>query len=88
MVWASIPKTDPQTTDWKAFTPRPPMEVTPSMLRSGMATKPEVQSVVEEPLAAALVVTVPRIPNGSGEVVEDCFHWIEQYPFSVLIQLV
>ena len=64
------------------------MEVTPSILRSGIATNPEVQREVEEPLAAALAVTVPRIPKGSGEVVEDCFHWIEQYPFSVLIQLV
>ena len=50
------------------------MEVTPSILRSGIATNPEVQRVVEEPLAPALVDTVPKIPKGSGEVVEDCFH--------------
>ena len=64
------------------------MEEMPSMLRSGMNTKPEVQRVVEDPPAPAAVVVVPRIPKGSGEVVEDCFHWMAQYPFSVLIQLV
>ena len=46
----------------------------PSMLRSGIATNPEVHSVVEEPPAPTAGAVVPRIPKGSGEVVEDCFH--------------
>ena len=46
----------------------------PSMLRSGMATNPEVQRVVVEAPAPAAVVVVPRMPKGSGEVVDDCFH--------------
>ena len=50
------------------------MAAMPSMLRSGIETKPEVQRVVVEAPAPAAVVVVPRIPNGSGEVVEDCFH--------------
>ena len=50
------------------------MVARPSMLRSGMATNPEVQRVVVDPPAAAAVVVVPRMPKGSGEVVEDCFH--------------
>ena len=54
------------------------MEAFPSMLRSGMETNPEVQRVVVEAPAPAAVVVVPRIPKGSGEVVEDCFHWIPQ----------
>ena len=60
----------------------------PSMLRSGIATNPEVQRVVEEPPAPAVVDVVMMKPKGSGEVVEDCFHRIAQYPASVLMQLV
>ena len=48
--------------------------VIPSMLRSGIATNPEVQRVVEEPPAPAEVDVVMMKPKGSGEVVEDCFH--------------
>ena len=43
-----------------------------------METKPEVQSVVVEAPAPAAVVVVPRMPKGSGDVVEDCFHWMPQ----------
>ena len=38
------------------------------------------------PLAAAPVILSK--PNGSGDVVEDSFHCIAQYPASVLMQLV
>ena len=47
--------------------------MTPSMLRSGIATNPEVQRKVEPP-AAAVPGVVARISKGSGEVVEDSFH--------------
>ena len=50
------------------------MSLIPSILRPGIETNPEVQRVVEDPPAPAAVVVVPRIPKGSGEVVEDCFH--------------
>ena len=50
------------------------MEDIPFMLRSGMETNPDVQRVVEDPPAPAAVVVVPRIPKGSGEVVEDSCH--------------
>jgi len=71
----STPKTDPQTSDWKAETPSGTLiAVIPSMLRSGIATNPEVQRVVEEPPAPAEVDVVMMKPKGSGEVVEDCFH--------------
>ena len=46
----------------------------PSMLRSGMKTKPDVQRVVALPPDPAVAVVVPRIPKGSGELTEDCFH--------------
>ena len=48
------------------------------------------QTVVEAPLAAAVVQAVPggETPkaNGSGDVVDDSFHWMAQYPASVLMQ--
>ena len=50
------------------------MAAMPSMLRSGIDTNPEVQRVVVDAPAPMSVEVVPRIPNGSGEVVEDCFH--------------
>ena len=69
-----MPKCEPQTYDCQAETPSGTlMGVTPSMLRSGMATNPEVQRR-EVPPAAAVPGVVARIPKGSGEVVEDCFH--------------
>jgi len=74
VVCASIPKIVPHISDCQALVPRPPIELTPSMLRSGMKANPEVQRVVDDPPAPAAVVVVPRIPKGSGEVVEDCFH--------------
>ena len=59
----------------------------PSILMSGIAINP-VEHRLEFPPAPFAVDVVERIPKGSGEVVEDIFHWIEQYPFSVLMQLV
>ena len=74
-VWPSIPKTLPHMVDWKVCMPYGTgILPKPSMLRSGMETKPEVQRVVALPPAAAEAVVVPRIPKGSGELVEDCFH--------------
>ena len=54
-----------------------------------MEMNPRVHRLPVPPAAAtADAGVVDRIPKGSGEVVEDAFHWIEQYPFSVLMQLV
>ena len=46
------------------------------MLRSGIKMNPSVQRVVLEWPAPAVVDAgvVPRMPKGSGEVVEDCCH--------------
>ena len=83
VVWLSTPNTAPHCSDWKAPKPRGTgIFEMPSMLRSGMKMNPLVHKVGvgEEWPAAATVVAgvVPRIPKGSGEVVEDCFHWIAQ----------
>ena len=74
MARPSTPKFDPQTYDCQADVPSGTgIPVTPSMLRSGIATNPEVQRKVEPP-AAAVPGVVARISKGSGEVVEDSFH--------------
>ena len=79
--WPTMPKAAPHMKDWKAWIPSGTgMAEMPSMLRSGIATNPVVQMVTPAgaggplPPAPMSVEVVPRIPNGSGEVVEDCFH--------------
>ena len=54
------------------------MAESPFILRSGMARNPVVQRVAPLPPEAAVAIVVPRMPNGSGEAVEDSFHRILQ----------
>ena len=70
----TTPKTPAHMSDWNASgapSPGTGIPLMPSILRSGIATNP----LVHAPDAASVAVAmVPRIPKGSGEVVEDSFH--------------
>ena len=70
----STPKFPPHMMDWNPRVPRGTgIPLMPSILRSGIATNPLTHS--EDPAAGiGAGVVVPRIPKGSGEVVEDSFH--------------
>ena len=75
----TTPNSVPHTMDWKAWVPRgTPMPLVPSMLSPGMATYPEGQALL----------SVEKMPKESGDVVDDAFQRIPQYPSSVLTQLV
>ena len=74
----SIPKLVPHCCDWKASVPDGiGMGLIPSGLRFGMKIK-LAQAVPEAPLAPIAVVGEAPTWNGSGEVVDDSFHWMAQ----------
>ena len=83
---ASIPKLVPHILDWKDWiaggTGR---GLIPSLLRFGTQTNRGQAWAVAPPDPAVDVGVTPK-SNGSGDVVDDSFHNILQYPFSVLIQ--
>ena len=94
----SIPKLIPHIVCWKANNVLIPaaaavagqpeqagIRLIPSGLRSFMLIWAEGQAVA--PSAPMAAMASAPTPKGSGDVVDDSFHWMAQYPFSVRIQL-